>query len=56
MDKNIYCKEKEVNKFALIIMTVINSLMFVGYIGDFSKGNIGLPFLMAVDIRVIVFG
>ena len=55
MDKNIYCKEKEVNKFALIIMTVINSLMFVGYIGDFSKGNIGLPFLMAVDISVIVF-
>lgn len=55
MDKNIYCKEKEVNKFALIIMTVINSLMFVGYIGDFSKENIGLPFLMAVDISVIVF-
>lgn len=46
--------EQRVNKFALIIITVIDLFLFFGYIGDFLKGNISLPFMLMVICIVVV--
>ena len=45
---------KSVNKFILIIMTVINMFMFFGYISDYMKGNISFGFTLAVDVCVFL--
>lgn len=49
-----YGREKSVNKFALIIIAIIDMFMFVGYIGDYQKGNIGFTFLAMVIFTVAV--
>lgn len=49
-----YNMNKAVNSFALVIITIIDMIMFTGYIGDYLKGNIGLLFLLAVDVAVVV--
>ena len=54
MKEKEYNNLKSVNKFILIIMTVINMFMFFGYISDYMKGNITLGFTLTVDICVIV--
>lgn len=46
--------EKRVNKFVLIIITIIDMFLFFGYIGDYAQGNISFGFMMAVDLSVIV--
>lgn len=46
-------KEKRVNKFALIIVTIIDLFLFFGYIGDYRQGNISFGFMMAVLITVV---
>ena len=45
--------EKRVNRFVLIIITVIDAFLFFGYIGDYAKRNISLPFLLIVLTTVI---
>jgi methyl-accepting chemotaxis protein len=45
--------EKRVNKFVLIIITIIDMFLFFGYIGDYTQENISLEFMMAVDLSVI---
>jgi methyl-accepting chemotaxis protein len=44
--------EKRVNKFTLIIITLIDVIMFAGYVADYFKGNISLGFMLAVVIAV----
>lgn len=46
--------EKRVNKFAVIIITIIDAFMIVGYLSDFRKGNIGLGFMIAVEAMLVV--
>jgi len=46
-------REKKVNKFVLIIVTVIDMFLFFGYINDYVQGNIGIGFMMAVDAAVV---
>lgn len=46
--------EKRVNKFALIVISIIDAFMFVGYISDYTKGNISFAFMMAVELAVVV--
>lgn len=46
-------REKKVNRFVLIIVTVIDMFLFVGYIGDYAQGNIGLGFMLAVIVAVV---
>lgn len=48
-----YNMDRTVNTFALVIITIIDMLMFTGYIGDYRKGNIGLLFLLAVIAAVM---
>lgn len=48
-----YNVEKTVNTFALVVITVMDVLMFGGYIGDYAKGNIGLLFCLAVVVAVL---
>ncbi len=45
--------EKKVNKFVLIIVTVIDMFLFFGYINDYKQENIGLWFMLAVDVSVV---
>jgi len=47
-------KEKRVNKFALILITIIDLFLFFGYIGDYNQGNIGFGFMLTVILTVIV--
>lgn len=49
-----YGKEKRVNKFVLAIVTIIDMLLFFGYIGDYAQGNISFGFMLSVDLSVIV--
>ncbi len=46
-------REKKVNKFVLIIVTVIDMFLFFGYINDYVQGNIGIGFMLAVDAAVV---
>ena len=43
-----------VNRFVLVIVTVIDLFLFFGYIGDYKQGNIGFGFMMTVNVFVIV--
>lgn len=54
MDEKAYNREKSVNQFLLIIITIMDLFLFFGYFSDYSKGNIGLGFLMAVELTVLV--
>jgi methyl-accepting chemotaxis protein len=54
MTKMQYGKEKRVNKFVLTIVTIIDMLLFFGYIGDYAQGNISLGFMLAVDVSVVI--
>ncbi len=45
---------KRVNRFVLVIITIIDSFLFFGYIGDYSQGNISFSFMLMVDIAVII--
>ena len=54
MAKTQYGKEKRVNKFVLTIVTIIDMLLFFGYIGDYVQGNISLGFMLAVDVSVVI--
>lgn len=47
-------REKGVNKFVLIIVTVIDLFLFVGYIADYYQGNISFGFMLAVVLAVLV--
>lgn len=47
-------KEKRVNRFVLIIVTVIDMFLFFGYIGDYIQGNIGLVFMLSVEAAVVL--
>lgn len=51
--KKAYNREKSVNQFLLIIITIMDLFLFFGYFSDYSKGNIGLGFLMAVELTVL---
>ena len=44
---------KRVNKFVLIIVTIIDMFLFFGYIGDYAQGHISFGFMLAVDLSVI---
>ena len=52
--KKAYNREKSVNQFLLIIITIMDLFLFFGYFSDYSKGNIGLGFLMTVELTVLV--
>jgi len=43
-----------VNRFALIIITIIDLFLFFGYISDYRQGNITSLFMIAVNICVCV--
>ena len=45
-------KNKRVNRFVLIIVTIIDMFLFFGYIGDYTQGHIGLVFMLVVDTTV----
>lgn len=47
-------KEKRVNRFVLIIVTIIDMFLFFGYIGDYLQGNISFAFMLAVDVSVVL--
>lgn len=49
-----YKQEKTVNKFVLILITIIDMFMFFGYFNDYKKGNIGLIFMLVVEASVVV--
>ncbi len=46
-------KEVRVNRFVLVIVTVMDLFLFFGYIGDYAQGNISLGFMLAVDLSVV---
>ncbi len=46
--------DKTVNKFALIIITIITLFMAFGYLGDYLKQNISFVFMMMVEAVVAV--
>ncbi len=48
-----YNMERAVNSFVLVIVTIIDLIMFAGYIADYKKNNIGLLFLLAVIAAVL---
>ncbi|MEY8391680.1 hypothetical protein D3Z36_08245 [Lachnospiraceae bacterium] len=54
MKEKDYNRERSVNQFLLIIITVMDLFLFFGYFSDYSKGNIGLGFLAAVELTVLV--
>lgn len=52
--KKAYNREKAVNQFLLIVITIMDLFLFFGYFSDYSKGNIGMGFLMMVEVAVLV--
>lgn len=46
-------KDKIVNKFVLIIVTIIDTILFFGYIGDYVQGHIHFGFMLTIDLSVI---
>lgn len=50
--KKVYNREKSVNRFLLIVITIMDLFLIFGYIGDYSKGNISFVFMMAVEVTV----
>jgi methyl-accepting chemotaxis protein len=54
MEEKDYLKDKQLNKFALTIITIIDMFLFVGYIGDYRNGNIGFSFMLVVELVVLI--
>lgn len=54
MLEKVHSMEKQVNTFILTIMTIIDLLIFGGYIADYAKGNIGIVFAVTVDGIVLI--
>lgn len=54
MQKENYGSDYKVNRYVLIVSTIIDAFMFVGYIGDYMQGNINLGFMLTVEITVMV--
>lgn len=54
MKENYAQHEKRVNKFVLIIITIIDLFLFFGYIGDYAQENISFGFMLAVDLSVVL--
>ena len=52
--KKEYNREKSANQFVLMIMTVIDTFLFAGYINDYRQGNIGFQFMLSVVLTVVV--
>lgn len=52
--KKEYSREKSANQFVLIIMTIIDTFLFTGYIKDYQHGNIGFGFMLSVVLGVLV--
>lgn len=52
--KKEYNREKSANQFVLMIMTVIDTFLFTGYINDYRQGNIGFQFMLSVVLTVVV--
>ena len=44
----------QVNRFLVIMITLIDVLMFFGYINDCLQGNIGMVQLLVVDSSVLI--
>ncbi len=44
--------EKRVNKFAMTIIAIIDAFMMFGYVKDFLDGNIGIGFMLLVEVVV----
>ena len=53
-EKKEYNREKSANQFVLIIMTIIDTFLFTGYIKDYQQGNIGFGFMLSVILAVLV--
>lgn len=53
-EKKEYNREKSANQFVLIIMTIIDTFLFTGYIKDYQQGNIGFEFMLSVILAVLV--
>lgn len=51
--KKAYNRDKSVNQFLLIVITIMDLFLFFGYFSDYSKGNIGWGFLVAVELAVL---
>lgn len=49
-----YNREKSVNKFVLVIITVIDSFLFFGYMSDHLQGRISFAFALTVDLAVLI--
>ena len=49
-----YSSTKGVNKFILLIITIIDCFLFGGYISDYGQGNIGFSFMMSIEITVLI--
>lgn len=49
-----YNREKTVNKFVLVIITIIDSFLFFGYMSDHLQGRISFTFAFMVDFAVLV--
>ena len=45
---------KRVNRFVLIIITIIDSFLFFGYIGDYVQKNISFGFMLTVVAAVVI--
>ncbi len=54
MNAKDYSEERVVNQFVLIIMTIIDFFLFVGYIRDYKQGNIEFNFMISVILAVII--
>lgn len=48
-----FAREKRVNKFILTIVTIIDMFLFGGYINDYMQGNIGMGFMLSVELTVL---
>lgn len=51
--KKIDAATAKVNRFVLTMMTIIDLFLVFGYIGDFGRKIISLPFWLAVEVIVI---
>lgn len=54
MSKKNYTELKRVNKFVLIIITIIDMFLFFGYFEDYVKDNITFGFMLLIESIVLV--
>lgn len=53
MEESKFNKEKRVNRFVIVFITIIDLFLFFGYIGDYLRGIISFYFMLAVDVSVV---